>query len=184
MTRTILPHTDASIAYAGTWATNTDASTYTGSYRVSTTNGDTITLTVPSTAIGVLLKGIAYHNAASAITVQSKVAGVITATTTWNLWNRTAVTDSRYWWYRTLCQPILFTPGASNTIVITVPAGGRGVVFDGYEWFVSESPTANRLTAWGHSWVDGFALGSPTTQRFSALIATALGDDGRQPGRR
>jgi hypothetical protein len=91
MTRTALAHTDGSIAYGGTWATNTDTGTFTGSYRVSANSGDTITITVPATATAVILRGLAYHNGAAAVQVQSKVGGVVTATTVWNLWKQLLV---------------------------------------------------------------------------------------------
>jgi hypothetical protein len=154
--------------WAADFAANQSPS-YLGTLHVTTTTGDSATITPPAATTCVLILGSARQSGPSAATIT--VDG--TPYATWNLNTGALFADTRYFWFRTLSPPIILTPGTAHTIVVT--NSGGSMALDGAEYYIAEAATAGRLTSWGHSWPHGYTLGAPTTQRFGALIAAALG---------
>jgi hypothetical protein len=171
MTVTRLESSDASFVYSGVgWVTTSDASASGGSYRATTTNGDSVTITVATSSgyTGFLI-GYTSTNAAYApsVTVDGAAGGSIAQ------FNNSVSANVGAYLYQRTSQPFAFVGNATHTILLT--AAGGGMTVDFIEYYTAETPVVGRCTSFGHSIMAGFGLGSPATQRFSKLVANAFG---------
>lgn len=190
MSRTLTEETFTTVgavpywSYTGSWANVSDANASGGAYKSSSTPGDTATFTIPVTTgiTGLLLTcsriartgiaaitvdGVAFANWAQ----DNFTTAAATAGQTYTVATKTQPIA----WQRTAYRPIDLSaaPNAVHTVVVAVVAGP--VTIDAAETYVSAAIVVGRITTLGTSVPAGFGLGSPTTQRFSALAAAAIG---------
>ncbi len=144
-----------------------------GQYMLSTTSGDTMTITIPAGqgfTGALLLCRMDYRAFAPTITVNS--GGVVT-TLPWTQWNTTndnpaydRLRTYQPFLYKACSPPLYFAnPSAAQTITLTAGCGVNdqgtsfcGATFVGAEFFTASAITANTLMAFGHSIVYGSYL--------------------------
>lgn len=173
MSRTLIDENVAGFALGGSgaWASASagdQLASYNGTLHTNGTTGGTATLTPPSATTCVLILGCARLDGPTVCTIT--VDGAFYAT--WNLNTGASAGDNRFYWFRTLCAPILLAAGTSHTIVVTNTSGGT-FALDGAEYYVAEAATVGRMTAGLHSWETGYP--SVAGIAWSSLVATALG---------
>jgi lysophospholipase L1-like esterase len=160
------------------WAPTSNALASGGAYHSTSHAGDTCTITVAAGIIGVLLLCVrlAEGNAAT-VTVdgvaQANWSQRSFTTNASATWSNAGATPPVPWW-QSAYQPIFFAnTGIAHTIVLGIASGT--ITIDAMETYTAESVVAGRVTAFGNSIVAGATLGSPSVQRFGALVAAALG---------
>jgi lysophospholipase L1-like esterase len=174
-------------AYTGSFtaAATSDAKASGGSYRKATATG-TCTISIASssgiTGILVLCHRMGRGTTAGSSSATVTVDGVLQA----DNWDQTIFTTQAAAtfvssgvtydtiWNRSAYRPIYFSnPAAAHTIVITWTVGT--VTVDAVEAYIADSAVVGRVTAFGHSIVAGSAAGLLPTQRYTRLVATAIG---------
>jgi hypothetical protein len=162
------------------WTTQASINASGGSYRYTSVVNDTYTFSVPAGTTCVLLNGVRLsQNGSASVSVDGGVQPDL-----WNLNDYTTATafggsftvqgiTVPVAWHRSLYRPIYLDPTVSHTIVVKSLGGMMGL--DCAECYIAESIVPGRVTTLGHSISNGTALGSPTTQRASALLAATLG---------
>jgi hypothetical protein len=173
----------ASIVPSGTWAATVNAKCSGGSDIRSSTGGSLITITVATGVTGIALLCTRIANGTPGNVATVSVDGVAQEIWDQNDYTTAAASAGQTWavpapastsddiaWYQSLYRPISFTNTAvTHTVIVGISSGT--VTFDGYEEYVSTTPTARRVVSAGHSIPAGFGLGSPTTQRYGAILA-------------
>lgn len=159
-------------AFTGSWSTVTDAAASGGSYKMTTTNGDTCDITVPAGSTGAAIVCTMRDDGGTPAILVDGVAIAFP----WSQNTGCASADSRYYWYQAYSPPIVLDPAVGHTI--RVVASGRTTIDAVRVYDSTNGIVVGRMDGFGHSILYGINVSSYPNR----VTQTFLAEAGRQLG--